>query len=361
MVLRKSSPARQRATSAGFTLVELLVVIAIIGVLVSLLLPAVQAAREAARRISCQNNVKNLALAVLVYEDQQNALPDATDGRRLGTPARPAELVNIYSGNQLSWIVRILPQIEQQALYDQFDFNSDVFNQNVNTRPEEAQPSILLCPSDDAEGLFYESSAHSGGRRLGKANYGGYVSAEHGQAMRIYPGAFGDEPQPLRRFTDGTTNTLMLAEVRTRDVPEDQRGAWAVAWMGASMLASDVHSRDTPDGPCGTGARITTEAGVPFLPCLLGGFPANMPNLGLNDSGQADDLRECTEEAAADALGMPCRPDVNTSVSPRSLHPGGVNGANVDASVRWVNDDIDFAVFGAIICINDGLVVDSDQ
>src|SRR6187401_3085395 len=90
----------------GFTLVELLVVIAIIGVLVALLLPAVQAAREAARRMSCQNNLKQLGLACHNYADIVGVLPPA------GT-----------SSNEFSWCVHILPFIEQKNLYDQFNFN----------------------------------------------------------------------------------------------------------------------------------------------------------------------------------------------------------------------------------------------
>jgi prepilin-type N-terminal cleavage/methylation domain-containing protein/prepilin-type processing-associated H-X9-DG protein len=340
----------------GFTLVELLVVIAIIGVLVSLLLPAVQAAREAARRISCQNNVKNLALAVLTYENQSQALPAATEAEQLRVGALKAELVNIYTGNQLSWMVRVLPFLEQQALFDRFDFDATAFLQNVDSRPEEAQPGVLMCASDDAQGSFYESAANSNGRRFAKANYAAYVSAEHGTAMRIYPGALSNEPRPLSMISDGTSNTILLSEVRTRPVLVDQRGAWVLAWMGASMLASDVHSRDTVGGPCGSGATRQTQRGIPFIPCLLGNFPANTPNLGINDRGQADDMRECTEEAEADAIGMPCRPDVNSSTSPRSNHPGGVNAAYVDGSVHWINDEIDFATFGTLVCSSDGLI-----
>ena len=91
--------------SRGFTLVELLVVIAIIGVLVALLLPAVQAAREAARRMNCQSNLHNLALAVLNYENAYGELPQTSDG------SVSDDKLNLYDNNrnQLSWIVRVLP------------------------------------------------------------------------------------------------------------------------------------------------------------------------------------------------------------------------------------------------------------
>lgn len=364
MCILVRSVSKRRSRTRAFTLVELLVVIAIIGVLVALLLPAVQAAREAARRISCQNNVKNLALAVLNYENQRNELPPGTDAQQLRVGALTSELVNLYTGTQFSWIVRILPQIEQQALYDQFDFDRTAFDQDLSNftgnalPPHEAQPDLLMCPSDNAGGLLYQSDAFSNGRAFGKGNYAAYVSAEHGTAMRIYRGALSNEPRPLQRVTDGTTNTILMSEVRTREVLVDQRGAWALGWVGSSLLAADVHSQEDGNSPCGTGANRQTPADVPFFPCLLGGFPANMPNLGINARGQADDMRECTEEAEADSIGMPCRPDVNTSASPRSSHPSGVNSAHLDGSVTWISDDIDFAVFGARICIDDGIVID---
>ena len=110
---RYRAAGRLQQHRGGFTLVELLVVIAIIGILVALLLPAIQAAREAARRISCQNNLKNLALAVLNYENQHKALPPATDAKQVSGQ-------RTHRGEGVSWIVRILPQIEEQSLADQF-------------------------------------------------------------------------------------------------------------------------------------------------------------------------------------------------------------------------------------------------
>src|SRR4051794_3885115 len=121
----------QARRSCGFTLVELLVVIAIIGILVALLLPAIQAARESARRSQCSNNIKNLALAALVYHDAQKHFPvnedpydgppddiDLTTGRWLREPADPIRDAGKLSG--AGWIVKVLPQLEEQSLYDRF-------------------------------------------------------------------------------------------------------------------------------------------------------------------------------------------------------------------------------------------------
>src|SRR5262245_32594766 len=101
-----------RVTRRGFTLVELLVVIAIIGILVALLLPAIQAAREAARRTQCATNMKNLGLALINYSDVYKRLPPATPFRFSKTPS---------NGAGGTWVVKIWPYIEEQALYDKFD------------------------------------------------------------------------------------------------------------------------------------------------------------------------------------------------------------------------------------------------
>ena len=83
--------------------------------------------------------------------------------------------------------------------------------------------------------------------RFGKGNYAAYVSAEHARSMRVFPGALINELQPLARISDGTSHTLMVAEVRARDVERDPRGVWAAAWTGGSILAFDMHSKHLQD------------------------------------------------------------------------------------------------------------------
>ena len=178
----------------GFTLVELLVVIAIIGILVALLLPAIQAAREAARRTQCQNNLKNLSLAVLTFENQRKALPPATN---VATPSN-SELIASAAAmdNELSWIVQILPQVEEQALFDKFEPTKAILTaagrqgQNFVTQgnPQEAQPQLLICPSDGAQGRSYkETRGAYSAFRFGKGNYAAFVSPEHITSMRVFP------------------------------------------------------------------------------------------------------------------------------------------------------------------------------
>src|SRR5262245_40234739 len=126
----------RRIRAAGFTLVELLVVIAIIGILVALLLPAIQAAREAARRTQCANNLKNIGLALHNYADAKKTLPPAT-GLVMG-------LGEINGG---TWVVKIWPYIEEQALYDKFD-QKKASNDPANATVVAAPLSWAICPSD---------------------------------------------------------------------------------------------------------------------------------------------------------------------------------------------------------------------
>ena len=157
----------------GFTLVELLVVIAIIGILVALLLPAVQAAREAARRSQCTNNQKNIALAILNYEDTNKKLPPGTPfyDNCVRGPASTSPL----RFHRVSGFVLILPFLEQGALFDLYQFEktpyiwmSDNTGNNwhrVAGRESlpEARPDVYVCPSDGNDGLAHQERHFGGG------------------------------------------------------------------------------------------------------------------------------------------------------------------------------------------------------
>jgi prepilin-type N-terminal cleavage/methylation domain-containing protein len=336
---------RETRSKEGFTLVELLVVIAIIGILVALLLPAVQAAREAARRLQCQNNLHNLALAVLNFESQRKALPQSNDAPLSG-PNR--NKINLLSGSRLSWMVRILPFVEQQQLYDQFDLGVSAMAQDQTVSPGSAQPALFICPSDQTLGRLYQSRRMSQNRIFGKGNYAAYASPEHIECQAVAKGALIHIPQPLSHVTDGTSNTLMLTEVRTRDEPRDQRGAWALAWVGSSILGADVHGTASV-------VRICNQNPPPvYFPNPIWAEFALPPNAGVSAEIPRDDLFECVNAAEADLEGMPCWKRGDTSAAPRSLHVGGVNGTNVDGSVRWIANDIEAVILGCLICVNDG-------
>jgi prepilin-type N-terminal cleavage/methylation domain-containing protein/prepilin-type processing-associated H-X9-DG protein len=185
---------------SGFTLVELLVVIAIIGILIALLLPAVQQARAAARRISCENNLKQLGVALHNYHDIHRKLPP-------GYLYRPGPQGN-HAG--FSWGALALPQLEQGAVQDGLDWNVPIFD-SVNTTARETHLTVFLCPSDPV--------SHDGFVEMGTERY----------AMASYAASFGppdlDATQEKRDgvfsrnsatkfadITDGLSNTLCVGE-----------------------------------------------------------------------------------------------------------------------------------------------------
>ena len=213
-----------RPAVRGFTLVELLVVIAIIGILVALLLPAVQAAREAARRMACQNTVKQLALAAMNHESSRERLPpisiingSAGAGGPFGFTATGNVSNTAVSGLMMSMFVPMLPYMEEQAIADQFDRMVGIDQQPVilggdpvlggiavgdpDEGPQAQQLQSLLCPSDDSSGRSFRSSTLNRSRRFAKGNYAGYVSPIHGECLRWFPGAIAEEPgMPLRKI-----------------------------------------------------------------------------------------------------------------------------------------------------------------
>ncbi|HBO45923.1 MAG TPA: hypothetical protein DD670_18780, partial [Planctomycetaceae bacterium] len=237
-------PAIRRS---AFTLVELLVVMAIIGLLISILLPAVQAAREAARRLQCASNLKQLQLAIMNYESGLGILPAA------GIVDIANYQFKCRSGTMFSWAALILPYIEQGTLHERFDFGVSVLEQRGD--PQAAQPSLMLCPTDGALGRLFVDPELTAGRSFGKGNYAAYCSTYHVDLQETpplqwpfaFPGAIVNHGKRLNEITDGLSNTVVLSEVRTRDRQDDQRGAWALPWTGASLLAIDRHSFGASD------------------------------------------------------------------------------------------------------------------
>ena len=158
----------------GFTLVELLVVITIIGILMSLLLPAVQSARESARRVSCSNNIRNLGLALNTYHTSFKIFPPSSVWKKYGAsitvtatidPTRAAQ--GNDSGLGENWVILILPQLEQQNLRNQFNLNQPIPSNTANSdgtnnaTARATQLAIMLCPSDTFNQKAFNGSASS--------------------------------------------------------------------------------------------------------------------------------------------------------------------------------------------------------
>ncbi len=336
--------------SGGFTLVELLVVVAIFSVLISMLLPAIQQIRESARRAKCSNNLRQLGLAIHNYESSTGIFPG---GGIIDFGNATSTEFQSQSGPMLSWIVLILPHIEQQNLADLFDFSTSSLEQ-LN-EPQATQPPSFICPSDRSLGRFYASPTQTNQKRFAKGNYAAFASPFHVELQIRFPGAISGRGNPIAAIRDGTSNTLMLAEVRTREHEQDQRGAWALPWNASTLLAFDMHHAGGPGFRASPGSLGLTQRPN------SGTAETNGDNL---TSGAMDVIYGCPDFNLAQLEKMPCgdyeRYDW-LSAAPRSLHPGGVNVVNADGSTSFYRNDVDEYTMAYAISIDDGNVVNSEH
>ena len=343
---------------SGFTLIELLVVVAIIGILIAMLLPAVQQARESGRRVSCVNNLRQLAVASLSYNDVYKQLPPSgiVEQKQLTYGSKSYPVFDQLSGKMFSWAVVLLPFMEEQNLHDQFDMNASVLEQTHE--PQEHSVASLLCPSDAAQGRMYMDEEFTQGKWFAKGNYAAFTSPFHTDLQLVSPGALISTGQKLSKVIDGTSKTVVFSEVRTRDDRFDERGAWALPWNAATLLAPDMHY-DIITG--GFGSALSAQA----IQAIL--IQTQLPNtLGPN----RDILLRCNSDtlAAAQFEGMPCERWQwplglfgYISAAPRSMHVGGVNMALLDGHVDFLSNDVDPLTFAYLVDIRDAQVADNGE
>lgn len=322
---------------SGFTLVELLVVIAVIGILVALLLPAVQAARGAARRAACSNNIRQMALAMHNYESSQGALPPA---------------IVVDGGYRWSAQARVLPYLEEGALFTNIDFNADYHNLGANgelyATEDEAldagilkatRVGVLLCPSEERDEVRVDGSGRPRDYPLNYAVNRGSWMIYDPTGQKRSEGVFDvNRKMRMSKISDGTSKTLMLAEVKGY----------------TSYHREGTHSNDTPPA---------TPADV-----------CNLPNDGRNpprESGHSEWIDGRVHQSGFTGTFSPntnvaCKGIENqdwvstrehtfesnptgvtyAAVTARSYHGGDVvNVAFVDASVRTITSDVDLILW----------------
>ena len=329
--LRRSTS--QPGAGRGFTLVELLVVIAIIGVLVALLLPAVQAAREAARRTACANNFKQVALALQNYHSSQGAFPPGTQFKHnsartacRNAPADPPD----YRG--FGWGAFILPHLEQQATYEQFDFSS--IYAPSSWQAAASLVTAFICPSelndtgwvDCCSGKDHNGIPAQDWRLSNMAGIGDSVDA---YCWLFQPTAIGRgilfnySEIDTGKITDGTTYTHIIGEI-VGGLGSDARGE--KVWIGHSWITRNVS--DMSQGINGPGT-------------IPGGRDDSLDPFDGDGGNRHDEMHR--ENGFA------------------SYHPGGAHFAFADGSVHFVSEDASIAVLYAQATRGDTDIWDGDS
>jgi len=342
---------RNRQTRRGFTLIELLVVIAIIAILIGLLLPAVQKVREAAARMSCSNNMKQLCLACHNYQDAQGQLPPSTLMN-----SRVGGIDDFNQNFGPNWAVLILPYIEQQNLYQPYATSIQNYPTNGDSGWRGMRSTTIktfLCPSDTGSQVF---TAVAGGN-WARGNYG----ANEGPGMRwnggtvgtaVYnsgrwvdnnPNGFASEYYPswtagwsgggalvvnggtrLHTLSDGTSSTILIDELRIGWNANDIRGTWAMGQAGASISSGN--------------GRIDT------------------PTPNLSYSGW-DDIQNCQDNPG---IGMGCCGCNSWQVTAKSKHTNGVVTGFADGSVRFISNSVSQRTWFLLHSRNDGQTPDNN-
>lgn len=327
-------------THKGFTLVELLVVIAIIGVLIALLLPAVQMAREAARRMSCTNNMKQLGLALHNYHDTYLTFPQYN---QLGAMAGAS------SGYAYSIHVKILPFIEQTALYDQIVTSTENFYENATgaegVTVSNNRLAAYVCPSDVP---FPEA-------RQGNCNYPVSAGSNIGWDLSVarQNGVFSFRtPNNFASITDGTSNTIMVGEHITGD---NQEGVYRVESDVVRGLSWSAHQS--------TSQGAISQADVDAAGAACHASPSSHSSVSALRWNRGTFEYEVFNTLAPPNWKYPsCMTSTSTSnhgsssglYAARSRHPGGVNMTLADASVRFVNETVDLQTYHAMGSRNGG-------
>ena len=318
--MSRVSPVNRR--TRAFTLIELLVVIAIIAVLIALLLPAVQQAREAARRTQCKNNLKQIGLAVHNYHDVHSVFPID-----IGWNPRNNDRQGAFSHK-----VFLLPFLDrasdyQRTNFDDYPWDSSGWYGNSNITAHSKRLPVFNCPTQS-----YETNG-------GQANFTYAINigtqppwdgSHNGLASFVGAGGTSDQPVTMGKITDGTSNTVAFSEfvIDGRDtIAKHQVHTWATA--GATNLAT----RQSCLATAGLSGRQGMR-GSSWAWCFQGVGVAYTHTMAPND-------QPCHSVGGTDWLG-------NNGMSASSQHTGGVHVLMADGAVRFVSDTVDFDTWVAI-------------
>jgi prepilin-type processing-associated H-X9-DG protein/prepilin-type N-terminal cleavage/methylation domain-containing protein len=313
----------------GFTILELVIVISIISVLIAMLLPAVQAAREAARRTQCANNLLQIGIALENYEATNQVLPP-------GVVDRSGPVIETPTSYQFGWICRILPYLEQKNVYRNLDFNTGVYSP-INLTARAVAMSVLLCPSDGnrSNGRGGVSNLGAGGTLgLPDPSTTAYAACHHDVEGPIdvkNTGVFFLNSRVRSEdIEDGLAHTIFVGEKRT---PGDELG-WA------SGTRATLRNTGTPINQ--------TNLDPADLAAFMGGF---VGSVGSMEAGGPS-------PASAPPPGAPTPIPVGGF---GSYHPNGANFLMGDGSVRLLRSTISLPVFRLLGNRADGEPIGDDR
>jgi prepilin-type N-terminal cleavage/methylation domain-containing protein len=310
MKLSIPQPRRERRSS-GFTLIELLVVIAIIAVLIALLLPAVQQAREAARRTQCKNNLMQIGLALNNYFMAHEVLPPGT--QNASGPIQSKE----GNGYHMGWMTQILPYLEQQNVFNHIDFTKSVYD-TANVPARQQRISMFICPSDPGNGIAAVAAL---------TNYCGVHNDFESPIDANQNGVlFLNSSIRYEQIEDGSSNTVFVMEASLNTGSD-------LGWMSGtrSSLRNMVIKNPGSSQPAPTDVQdgsATPPAVVEEASYKLHSSTSNRGIVG-NVRQELADL-----EAGRETVG-----------GPSSFHVGGFHALLGDGSVRFISQYIDPITF----------------
>lgn len=313
----KSRPIFHRR---AFTLIELLVVIAIIAILMALLLPAVQNAREASRRTACKNNLKQLGVALHTYIDQFQTFPPGSVRRYVGAfPPGGGS----WQTSQLSWMTRLLPYLDQKSIYKQINWSQEPGDQGApNSTLRNVRLGIFRCPGDGTK----DGSSNS----HGPTNYvtcighttddsQGFTPAQNTEGVMLI-----DSYTSIGMIRDGTSNTMVLSECLVNE-------PWVVRYAGNVALYTACQ---TGTAPAVTANNATGGRGYSWFFAESNQAWTYSTRLPPNDKATAN--HECEDFTTTGVFAA------------RSRHVGGVHVLTCDGAIRFVGDNIARNVWQAV-------------